>query len=487
MSPPPPSRSVSVGSLLLVVGVLWLAVSFSHLARVLAYPYQVEYSEGIVLGTAWHWRSGGDIYPAQVGFPFLVTNYPPLYLATVAALQGEQPSFLPGRLLATAALLAACVALLVAGRWRGVGLRGGVLAGLLFWQSWHVAVVAGLHRVDSLALALEVWGVLLATRRAGGVRAGGVFLLCLAAMTKQSYLLGGVAVACFWLSEAGAPWRRRLGWPVLLGAGWVAAAGSLHLLFGPGFVQHTVRLTAMGWEWGKTLEGLLRLSRDLWPYLVLGAAFKLVKGEAPAAQQHPTGRAFAAYAVLALAAYSGTIGKPGAWEGYALQPLAALSLAALPAVGQLWLVPLRSRRGALLAGALVVALLPARWAAWREGIPRTPTSRDLAEQRLVVADLRQLPGEGLAVNCGAALLAGKGFAGDPFNVTFLAIDGRYNLAPLIAELRSGRLRWVQADTVLGMILHPEIQTILATEFELVSQRPYAHCNRRGESLLWVRR
>lgn len=166
------------------------------------YPYELEWMEGGMVGQVAQLRSGAALYgpPSLTFTPYL---YTPLYDVVAGA-----ASLISGLGFSTLRFvsIAASLAMLVgAGRLAALDARDRVVAGVVAAGFLAATYRIGgawfdLAREDSLALALLLWGLVVA-RRSATVRSAllaGV-LLAGAVMTKQVALLPAAAVAAFLL------------------------------------------------------------------------------------------------------------------------------------------------------------------------------------------------------------------------------------------------------------------------------------------------
>ncbi len=179
---------------------LWYAAE--HVRLLLSFPFPLDYGEGPLLAQVRHLSDGYDLhqlYADPSRAPFLIVNYPPLFLLLstgLASLIGMP--LVAGRLIALVATIAVTAALAVL-----IGRRGAWLA--LIWLT--VPVVREwmpLMRVDLLGVALGLWAVWVAgnerlppVRR--GALAGGLAVGCL--LTKPSLIAGPLAAGTILLAE----------------------------------------------------------------------------------------------------------------------------------------------------------------------------------------------------------------------------------------------------------------------------------------------
>jgi len=198
---------VVVGAGLLFLVVVQIFTLYLHGAfylAALAYPYELDYGEGIVWQQMRNMFDGSGFGVLQT-YPAVVYHYPPVFhllTGSIAALAGSD-ELATGRAvslvasLSTAILVGALVA--EAGRAmapRAVRAASGTVAAMLFLCIDPVAKWAPMMRVDSLAGALALLGVLLAIRALDRPAAiyGAAAAFVLSIYTKQTMIAAPMAV-----------------------------------------------------------------------------------------------------------------------------------------------------------------------------------------------------------------------------------------------------------------------------------------------------
>ncbi len=255
---------VTIGALAgLLALYLWYAAE--HVRLLLAFPFPLDYGEGPLLAQVSRLAGGEPIWhlyadPAQE--PFLIVNYPPLYVllsAGMSSLTGVPLT--AGRLVALFGALASMAALAAL-----IGRRGAWLA--LLWLA--IPVVREwmpLMRVDLVGVALGLWAVWVAGHQRlppiwRGALAGVLAVGCL--LTKPSLIAGPLAAGVYllagwiWLhshpeSHARHALQSFLITGALVGGGIVA--GLVWATAGR-FLLHVVAANANRWE--------LALATDFW-------------------------------------------------------------------------------------------------------------------------------------------------------------------------------------------------------------------------------
>lgn len=436
-----------------------LLVLIVHGIAMIAWPYQSDYGEGVVLSLTDAWLRGDTLYRDPSVYPWRATPYAPLYVAVCAALSRVSGVTLAaGRLVSWLAALGVTACLIGAASRRARASRRAVaaVAAAAFFLCCPLTVGwAALYRVDFLALFFEVLGLLVvdaglrrAERGEGGdtrllAVAGPVFAL--AFFTKQSYLLG-LAAACLVLARR----RPSVG---LAFAAWSAACIALPFawleqglggghLFSSLFTQNV-----MPWSWDRAwpwvsqyvLAVLLLLALALlgvrgdafgtarpwlwWAYLVLATATLVGVGRIGAYYNHflPFHAALSVSAALAL---SSAIGTPRA--------SVALGLGLLQAVGVGLFLPLQPT-----LPSLAVLTEEVRRAA--DGRLRQRIAAAAEGVQADIATLARYPGDVVAENMALPVQAGRApVLCDPSTLFAMAESGTWAEDAFVEAVRARR-------------------------------------------------
>ena len=383
----------------------------------------------------------GSYFPDLAGYPYFVANYPPVFVAAVAAGQRAfGPSLAFPRLLALAAMLALLAVLYLLLR-RLQGERWGALAGAaLFAMPWFVSTWVALARVDTTAIAFSLAGLALVLARGPTRRARPALLLFwLAFFTKQNAVLAPLALL---LDLALARDRRLARAALAYGLPLAALFGLLVAATGGAAWRHLVPYTAAAeYEPGRMADGYLQFAAIASPLLLL-VAFAIAT--VPSAFARGTGRVLLLYFGLNLAALA-TIAKAGAAQNYFLEPWAATVLLAafsLRAAGERFAMVREWRAGVLLAAAAVAHYSYASLDRLPQAL-RAPHNAD--EFATLTRMIRETPGDVLSENLSLLVVNRRPVLLEPFGVLLTARQGLVDVAPLVADCERGRFPLVVTE------------------------------------------
>ena len=398
---------------------------------VVPYRYSMDYGEAPLVDQAMRLAAGQNIYRAELtSAPYTISNYPPLYIAVIALsvkLFGPAASFAVGRLIS-----ALCA------WWVGICLMfiiytvtkdrsAGLISGAVFIAFPFVTFWSPLLRIDMFALALSMSGLsLLVTQPVSKLRFLSAALLLVAAIfTRQSYALAAPLAAFVWLLDK--DWRRAFSLAAIVGGVTFILFILLNMLTQGGFFYNIVTanvndfgLDRLKYNWDRLLEAALV------PLILGGFSLFLVR------RWNPLWMLAAPY-LIGASLSAATIGKIGSNVNYLLELCAALSLAAGVVVA--WSrarVNIYSLRAALLiALALGIGQMI--------HITLKDYTGDLRDRRTSFEEISRLetfvkdtPGPILADEyMGMLTLQGRPLSIQPFEVTQLALAGKWDQTPLI--------------------------------------------------------
>ncbi len=373
-------RAAQIG--LAVMMAAYLLYFADHARQILGFPHPLDYGEGPLLAQVEQVRAGTPIwqlYADPTNPPYLIINYPPLYLLLCAGLSTITGSaLLAGRLISLLAALSAVAAIArlgseVGGRRQEAGSRepatchlppatcllppASCLLPLLLLTIPIVREWAVLMRVDLLGLSLGLWGLVALSRRRPAL-AGMLLLACL--FTKPS-LIAAPATACLWLltdllranrTERGPQLRTMfiLGGTLVGGGGLLF--GMLQSASGGWFATHVIAANANRWD-ASLAQGFWKTQIQMrWP-LAAAALVSLVahykkSGGRFSREGHalPSDIPALIYTLFGAIIAAG-VGKVGAYSNYFLELY----------VGLVWIVASRPRLSAIGYRLSVIGLL----------------------------------------------------------------------------------------------------------------------------------
>lgn len=442
--------------------LLKVPAAASFTGAILAYPFQVDDSEGVVLSEA-HWLARGvDPYqPVRPDF-FTAAPYTPIYTLLNALAFAIGPfTFKVGRgiaLLATLAI-AGTIGLLV--RRRSGSLPLALWATLATLTLNLVSVWSVRARPDHLALALNLAGVALVYHRwaelgvAGptgrwGLARGETRLLwqvaglcALGFFTKQTLLAAPLAIGICLLVK-----RLRLGlaFGLLYGALVLIPFGLLILLTRGGFYQHIVAFHS-SWSWHEYWRLSQPFLARYWPLLLAACGLPLalaalaLRAARPLAQLRDDRDLLPAVYLGAATFFGLGAGTHGGNHNHFVETVVVAVWCAALLIGRGLAAP-RWRVVTPLALLVLAATLglEARLAApnWLARDFRRPLPLEVEGWRNIAAFVTNDPGPVYSDNVGLLLVAGKEVRyTDPFSLAFAVRTGQWDDRALVAQVERG--------------------------------------------------
>lgn len=255
--------SILAGALVILQLPLWLMFVWQRLD----YPFPIDYGEGPLLRQLQYLQqtaSLASLYGPLESAPYVVVNYPPIYLVTsqLVALVGD--NLWAGRLVSALAGLVAAITIFILSRPQSPTplqhVVGAIIAG-----TWLVIPIvrewSGVMRVDMLGVALGLVGLVVSLR--GRLTLGAV-LVTLALFSKPSLIAAPMALLLLWLSQPRQSVLRAIGaasiTAVIIAGGITATGGNLWL--------HVVQSNINSWE-RSLAEGFWREAWQLHAPLML--------------------------------------------------------------------------------------------------------------------------------------------------------------------------------------------------------------------------
>jgi hypothetical protein len=480
----------SRGRILLILFLI-LAVIFCSFGRFtyerirvgIEHPYfQLDNEEGALLYQALLIREGKSIYRPLVDYPLVVGTYPPVYmLLTSCFVSPLAPSLSAGRTISAVALCF-CLVAIFALVWRISGsVVAGVLAAGLFLATFEVYSWAPYHRVDFLALAFSLLGLVMWSLRSQ-LRlsvAGSAVLFSLAFFTKQTALAAPLALAATLLVTNR---RQCLRWCLAWAGCVLVPYALLNLATGSQFFRHTVLYNANTMRWHEFSLWAAHIAR-FYPWFCLLIGFSLVviaisylrnkeDGESSSAEiggytshsrdteatedvceesaaRHECPDCATSRETLLLVAFYFLFSLPnivalvkaGSAENYLLEPLAAGAIVSGSVAGLLMSsLKRQSQRRTEVMAAVAIAMLAShathvmRWSPVMFSAAKNPTSADFENAAVVTRRLAAVSGPVVSELSTYAVLAGKDVVFQPFIMSELARQKRWDQTQFINDI-----------------------------------------------------
>ncbi|MGB9721039.1 MAG: ArnT family glycosyltransferase [bacterium] len=174
---------------LIVYAIFYLIESLA----IISYPYQISYPEGFILNQAYLISKGRSIYQTINEYPYIVTNYPPLYCYLCAIfVKIFGVSFVPGRIITFLSVLGIAF-LIYKVLLKYVEREHAIISSLLFVSSSYVFKNSPFMRVDMLGLFFCFLGIYLFISQRKLILP--VIFFTAALYTKQVFFAAPLAVA----------------------------------------------------------------------------------------------------------------------------------------------------------------------------------------------------------------------------------------------------------------------------------------------------
>lgn len=311
----------------------------------LNYPFPIDYGEGPLLRQLQYLQqtaSLASLYGPLESAPYVVVNYPPIYLLASQLFTFIGDNLWAGRFVSMLAGIIAGIAIYLLSRPNDTQPLPHIVSALVA-STWLVIPIvrewSGVMRVDMLGVALGLIGLVVSLR---GRLTLGAILVTLALFTKPSLIAAPMALLVLWLSQPRQPVIRAIGaaviTAVIIAGGITATGGNLWL--------HVVQSNINSWE-RALAEGFWREAWQLHAPLMLAtlglALVHLRNWRTLLSPDHIRTSMAIVYTIGGVIVGIG-IGKVGAYANYFLELYA----------GMLWLI-------AVSAGAIVNHPTRRRW------------------------------------------------------------------------------------------------------------------------------
>lgn len=428
--------------------------------------YQLDNEEGALLFQTLEMKQGRTIYRPLTDYPYVAGTYPPLYMLACAPFaDADNPTFYMGRAMTAGAALGIAVLIMAITGMRAGNALAGVAGGLAFLATFEVYNWIAYYRADLPAIFLSLLGLMcveVSQPRNRTAKILSVLFFAAAFYTKQTVLAAPLAAVIHYFLRCG----RRAGLSYLAGLAAALAVPFviLNLLTHGQFFEHTVIYNMNTWHAGDLLIWMRHAWR-FYPWLIMAGGVALTagfiallprRGDAGAG---PVG-VIALYALFSLVGFA-AVGKAGSAENYLLEPLAAVCLLVGEQFGRMIRIVLKGGRPlpAVMIAAALVLLMGAHSYRVKSLRPimfsplKNPGSRDVAAAREAVIKIMNEPGRTWSELGILNLAAGRSIYFQPFIMSELARQRRWNPGHLYDDLREGRF------------------ALLVTNYDVASRKP----------------
>jgi hypothetical protein len=469
---------------------LQLAATVAYLDYAVAYmqfPGNEDYGEGPILYQLEWLRSIGTMYFPIAEPPYSVSNYPPIFhLVTWFTTNFFNDPLTAGRVVSlvstlTAALLIFLLVYTQAGDQHSARARafGGVLAVSFFLSHYAVTLWSVMARVDMLALAFGLLGILVFfhARRRNSLVLSCLFglIFVAAAFTKQNMIAAAAATFATALFV-----ERRLafaGLAVSIPAG-LAALTFLHVNSGGEFLLHAFSYNINAFQWerlGQLALVIVALNPVELMILMFGSVYMIVAWK----HQREAGPAdrktkpdipvllFAGFMAVSLLNVVSSL-KQGAAPNYYVEFQAAASLL-LGLISVRTIAFMRARQSDpeyhKYALAVVLGLAVLSWQVlygW-ENKYRHPYEQIAPNMKRVIELVSSVDGPVISEDMVLLYKSGKPLFYQPFIMRTLTREGRWDDTRLNGMMRRGEVPVIVLTTPIGSRLHQERFTPTFTE------------------------
>lgn len=415
----------------------------------LGYRYPFEYGETMMVLPLLRMNEVPWIYGDIMQMPHHLMPYHPLYIyLTYLVSQVTDPLFgsvyTAGR---TVTILASFVCAgwiyMICRRRAGAGVLPSAVAGLLFVASPFLAGEAIHVKPDITALALALGGFYFGTSASPRARtwsAAGL-LFALAFLTKQNYLCAPAAVFVWRLIRG--EWKQAVTLACISSV--IALCGVGILIWGSGgnYQDHAFMVANPFYSWK-----IFSLNWDkVGPHIGALLACGLLSAAALAIRVRRASGAAAVYFFIS-ALNLMMLGKSGAGENHAIEPLAAACMAvgalfgAVP--GPAWAAAAGRLPIICVTAAQLAAYLPAH--TWDPSKVRANLAVTESQMDEFIPMLKSVRGPILAENAGILLAAGLPVWYQPYEFAQVSYSGQFDQGIILNELRDKKYALIVVQT-----------------------------------------
>jgi hypothetical protein len=394
-----------------------------------AYPYQVSYGEGFLLNQAVMLSNGEPIYHNITTYPFIVGNYPPVYLYLCAfGINVFGIVFSIGRIISLVSTVASGIFIFLiireTCRLRGTwSLQHTLIGSLFIFASPYIADYFPLFRVDALALALSLAGLYIVTRFENTkVLYLSIPFFVGALFTKQSYVAAPIAAILYLLFTTT---KKGIGYAGILVIVYGGSFMLINSITRGQFFLHTVTYNANIWSIVRTIKMYVRALQIHAPLFFIAAVYTtygITKKRVSLIMLY--------FIIAALGAL--TVGKIGSNVNYFGEVIAASCILLGMFLNNPECLTVQSKK--IITAVLVLQLILFAHLPGVTGF--TVTTADFKNAQHVSEIITRTPGPILSEDAGLLVLNKKPVLVQPFIMTQLAEQGLWDQTPVVSDIES---------------------------------------------------
>ncbi len=467
-------------------------------AAFIQFPATEDYGEGPILYQTAALRDGESMYTPIDEPPYAVSNYPPVFhLATLLMTAFTDDLLAAGRLVSFLSALGCSLLIFTlvyrtSGREHSRAVRGfgGALAALFFLSHYSITLWSVMARVDTLALALGLLGMQvseLSVRHRSRSLAGLFGLIfVLAAFTKQNMI--AAAIAAFATAFI---FDRRLAYAALaasLPAGLIGLA-VLHVTSGGQFLLHAFLYNLNEFKWNELgqqamtfvslnpAEVLLLLFGPVYLFASWRRHKAAARAGRPATPDLPL-ILFAGFMAASLLNVVSSV-KEGAAANYYIEFQAAGALLLGMTAMRVTSFLQARRMDPDYAKYGLIVLLGLFLVGWQgvfgwEVKYRRPYQVIVPNMERVIELAASVDGPVISEDMVLLYRTGKPLYYQPFIMTRLAVEGRWDATPMLDRLRRGEVPMIILTTEIGSGIYrdrflPAFTEALQTRYRLLDR------------------
>jgi len=413
----------------------------------LQYPYSLDYAEGYLAVEAWQITHGQNIYPDLKDYPFLVSNYPPIFpLLTALIFFFSGPTLFWGRLICCLSALGILFLTMLVILKKTGQLMPAILAPLLIVNTYEFYEWIAYARVDLPAIFFGLAGLVILSDEDADLnwrlQKWAIVFFLFSIYTKQIQIFAPLA-ACIYLFFRDKKSGLRFALTFIGSALFLFIM--LSLVTGGQYFKHTVIYNANRYDWWQVWVWFRHLLRFYIFYIIILFLLTVIivcrtfinKGEKKKIEPG----LFSIYAIIGALSFL-TIGKVGAAGNYILEAHVALAIffgLSISKVAEL-LNNSPHRRFAWVMLFLIAILvnLHAGYLAQKSRLlfsRPNPGKGAYAKNNMLFDIIKSYPDPVLCEQPLFLLRAGKKVLFQPFIMSELSREGKWNQGKFVDDLR----------------------------------------------------